>query len=141
MFLPSYDPITTGAVPYGGSHFGKGTTLLEIFYLSCTGNEASIGQCSYYSIPRATNYNSLNQIGVTLTSTSNNSAGVTCLGPTTNVPECCSGDVQLADGPSTREGRLKICKRDGYWASVCVNGIDKTAALIVCRSIGINATG
>ena len=64
-----------------------------------------------------------------------------CLGPTTNIPECTSGDVQLADGPSSREGRLKICKRDGYWASVCVNGIDKTAALIVCKSLRINATG
>ena len=139
MFLPSCDPITTGAVPYGGSHFGKGTTLLEIFNIYCIGNEASIGLCTYSSIPRGTNYNSYYRIGVT--STSNNSAGVTCLGPTTNVPECSSGDVQLADGPSTREGRLKICKIDGFWASVCVNGIDKTAALIVCRSIGINATG
>ena len=66
---------------------------------------------------------------------------MTCLGPTTNVPVCTSGDIQFADGPSSREGRLKICNSDGYWASVCVNGIDKTAALIVCKSLRINATG
>eukprot|EP00731_Ephydatia_muelleri_P032797 Em0024g341a len=109
--------------------------------MSCTGSEASIGQCSNSTIPRITNYNSRTWCGLYLTSTSNSSAGVTCLGPTTNVPECTSGDMQLADGPSSREGRLKICKRDGYWASVCANGIDKTAALIVCKSLRINATG
>eukprot|EP00731_Ephydatia_muelleri_P032917 Em0024g461a len=130
------------AIPYGGSYFGKGTTLLEVCNMSsCTGSEASIRQCSNSTIPRITNYNSRNWCGLYLTSTSNSSAGVTCLGPTTNILECTSGDIQLTDGPSSREGRLKICKRDGYWTSVCVNGIDKTAALIVCKSLRINATG
>ena len=128
-------------MPYGGSYFGKGTTLLEVFNVYCSGNEASIVQCSYSSVPRLTNYNIRNQIGITLYSTSNNSAGVSCLGPSTNIPECSNGDVLLADGPSTREGRLKICKRDGFWASVCVTGVNKTAALIICRSLGINTKG
>ena len=140
MYIESLIPLT-GAIPYGGSYFGKGTTLLEVCNMSCTGSENSIGQCPYSTIPRITNNNSDSWCGLYLTSTSNSSAGVTCLGPTTNIPECNSGDIQLADGPSSREGRLKICKRDGYWASVCVNGIDKTAALIMCKSLRINATG
>ena len=72
--------------------------------------------------------------------TSYNSAGVTCLGPNTNILGCTYGDIQLADGPSSRD-RLKICNRDGYWTSACVSGIDKTAALIVCKSLRLNATG
>ena len=137
----NYTTQLTGAIPYGGSYFGKGTTLLEIIYISCNGNETSIVQCSNSSVQRLTNYNIYNQYYVTLYSTSNNSAGVSCLGPSTNIPECSNGDVLLADGPSTREGRLKICKRDGFWASVCVTGVSKTAALIVCRSLGINTKG
>ena len=129
---------TTGAIPYGGYYFGKGKSLLEYYSVACTGNEATITQCSYSTIPRLTSIDYFYPNGY---STSNNSAGVSCLGPPTNIPECSNGDVILTEGPSTREGRLKICRRDGFWASVCVSGIDQTAALIVCRSLGLNATG
>ena len=129
---------TTGAIPYEGYYFGKGKSLLEYYSVACTGNETNITQCSYSTIPRQTSIEYFSPNGY---STSNNSAGVSCLGPSTNFPECSNGDVLLADGPSNSEGRLKICKRDGFWASVCINGIDKTAALIVCRSLGINASG
>ena len=53
---------------------------------------------------------------------------------------CSDGEVQLVDGASTLEGRLEICI-NGAWGTVCNDDFDSTAAMVVCRQLGIQESG
>ncbi len=50
------------------------------------------------------------------------------------------GEVRLADGPSSREGRVDICV-DGIWFTPCQDswGIEETR--VVCRELGFCQQG
>ena len=49
---------------------------------------------------------------------------------------CREGQVRLADGPNTREGRLEMCNR-GDWCGVAGNGtVRNSDAQVVCRDLG-----
>lgn len=50
------------------------------------------------------------------------------------------GDMRLADGGSSNEGRVEIYY-SGQWGTVCENMWDLTDASVVCRALGFrNAT-
>lgn len=55
-----------------------------------------------------------------------------------SIPECDHGDIRLADGRSSNEGRVEICV-DGKWGTVCNNRWDAMAALVACKQMGIPA--
>ena len=55
--------------------------------------------------------------------------------------ECTNDEMRLVDGRTGQEGRVEVCQ-EGLWGSVCDNGwLTQTSGLVVCRQLGINATG
>ena len=48
---------------------------------------------------------------------------------------CIHGDVRLADGSTSFEGRVEICI-DGTYGTVCDDFWDDTDAEVVCRQTG-----
>ena len=50
---------------------------------------------------------------------------------------CREGQIRLADGLNSREGRLEMCDMYGYWSRVAVNGtVRDSDAQVVCRELG-----
>ena len=53
---------------------------------------------------------------------------------------CTDGDVRLAGGSSTNDGRLQICY-GSVWGAVCYHNFDDNAATVVCKELGIANVG
>ena len=53
---------------------------------------------------------------------------------------CSSGSVRLTDGLIPTEGTVEVCN-DGAWNSVCDGGWGYQEAFVVCRQLGLPATG
>ena len=57
------------------------------------------------------------------------------------VAECTEGDVRLADGQNELEGRVEVCQ-EGLWGIPCgIGDWPKPNGIVVCRQVGVNATG
>ena len=56
-----------------------------------------------------------------------------------NCVEICSerGAVQLVGSANMTEGLLELCA-DGHWGTVCNDGFDTNAAMVVCRQLGFH---
>ena len=56
--------------------------------------------------------------------------------------ETCNenGAVRLVGSDKMTEGRLEICA-DGHWGTVCNDGFDTNAAMVVCRQLGFPDSG
>ncbi len=50
---------------------------------------------------------------------------------------CVEGDIRLAEGNLSTEGRVELCKH-GMWGTVCDNGWEKYEAKVVCRQLGFS---
>ena len=48
---------------------------------------------------------------------------------------CLYGDIRLADGPTSYEGRVEICIEETY-GTVCDDSWDDDDAEVVCRQLG-----
>ena len=48
---------------------------------------------------------------------------------------CTEGQVRLADGSTTYEGRVEVC-RGGVWVAIYDSGWSYYDALVVCRQLG-----
>ena len=53
---------------------------------------------------------------------------------------CTEGNLQLAGGQSSNEGRVEICI-NGVWGTVCDGGWDSSDATVVCRQLGFPGSG
>ncbi|XP_071498165.1 scavenger receptor cysteine-rich domain-containing protein DMBT1-like [Diadema antillarum] len=110
----------SGAVNYrAGAYFGQGTGSILLDNVACSGGESSLLLCGH------------NGIGVHNCGHSED-AGVECTPPDDGTP---NPPVRLADGPSSREGRVEVYA-DGQWGTVCDDSWDITDAKVVCRQLG-----
>lgn len=57
-----------------------------------------------------------------------------------NSPACTEGEIRLADGASSREGRVEICK-NSTWGTVCHSQWNHLDAKVVCRQLGLSEAG
>ena len=53
---------------------------------------------------------------------------------------CVEGDVRLAEGTTTLEGRVEICK-NSMWGTVCDQAWDKLDARVICHQLGFSVAG
>ena len=53
---------------------------------------------------------------------------------------CTEGDVRLLEGSTSLEGRVEVCKNNG-WGTVCDDGWGKSDATVVCRQLGLSVAG
>ena len=145
----------TGAIPVANSYFGRGTGALLLDYVSCTGHEQFLATCSN------------NGVGITSSSCNHyNDAGVQCPGkikmsrkwqhigvaimlcvanhfttdPVNATTPCTNGDIRLAGGLSSNQGRVEICYNN-QWGTVCDNSFTNIDARVVCRQLGFPALG
>ena len=49
---------------------------------------------------------------------------------------CDDGDVRLVDGFYNRSGRVEFCNQ-AEWGTVCDDGWNNEAAVVVCRQLGL----
>ena len=61
-------------------------------------------------------------------------AGVRC------ATGCHEGDVRLLEGSTKLEGRVEVCKNNG-WGTVCDDGWSKPDATVVCRQLDFSVAG
>ncbi|XP_062609505.1 uncharacterized protein LOC134271297 [Saccostrea cucullata] len=106
---------TGNAEAVTGGRFGMGTGKIWLDNVDCNGGENSIAQCRH-------------QVWGSNNCDHDEDVGVRC-GSTIESP------VRLAGGSTPYEGRLEVF-HEGRWGTVCNNGFDKTAAKIICNSIG-----
>ena len=53
---------------------------------------------------------------------------------------CSDGNIRLASGTSTNNGRVEICT-DGRWRTVCEHGWSEEDAVVTCRQLGYPSYG
>ena len=99
------------------SSFGPGNVPLKGTNFQCTGDEASITDCTYTPVDSDN------------CCSHSDEAGVRCN------PECSVGDVRLVDGSSDLEGRVEMCY-NGQYATVCDDSWSNYDASVLCASLG-----
>nr|XP_054763722.1 deleted in malignant brain tumors 1 protein-like [Lytechinus pictus] len=99
--------------------FGRGTGLIHLDSVSCTGLELTIQSCSH------------NGVGIH-NCNHGEDAGIRCSVPVTAPPQV---NVRLVDGDSPLNGRVEVLW-DGEWGTVCDDDWGIQDAQVVCRELG-----
>ena len=137
MKMCMHDLDCIGVEPFSQATFGQGAGRIWLDNVQCTGRERVLLSC-------------------TVSSSGNNScthardAGVRC--PTgigivfivvlefSTFVGCTEGEIRLLEGGNLREGRVEICKNNG-WGTVCHSGWTNVDARVVCRQLGYSVAG
>ena len=53
---------------------------------------------------------------------------------------CNNGEVRLEDGATENEGRVELCY-GGEWNTVCHDGVNDRAAMVVCSQLALPMYG
>lgn len=110
----------SAAVARNFAAFGAGTAPFVMDNVHCTGNESHLVNCSHLTFH--------NCVPV-------EAAGVHC-----NPPCLYEGELALAGGKTSMEGRVEICN-NGLWGTVCDDGFDAIDASVICRQLEFPSQG
>lgn len=112
-------------------------------FLSCTGNEKKLIDCSFIKFPFFVFHS--------------NDAGVKCFNDTTGNAHaftkletvisngvvggvCTLGEVRLVGGPTNSSGRVEVCF-DGQWGTLCGDRNSSSTANVICTQLGFASQG
>ena len=130
-----YVSSSSGAIPLTTSVFQRGNLKVPVLVTNifCLSGAATLQDCYYegtISISTSTSFSYYNSAV----------SGIICQGNATSETECIPGDTKLVGGSKVNEGRIEVCI-DGFWGTVCDEGWDDDDASVICRQLGLSATG
>ena len=115
----SFQFLCAAGVSFHSAYYGRGTGLIHLDSVACTGLESYLLNCSR---------------GRTITHCSHSKdAGVWCSSEI--AANCTHGDIRLMDGDVETEGRVEICYNN-RWGTVCHDNGDYRDAVVVCNQLG-----
>ena len=113
--------IPTGGGATTSSYYGRGSGLIVLDSVQCSGFESSLLGCQH------------NGIGVITYCDHSKDAGVWCSSlPAKN---CSNGELRLKGGHVVNEGRVEICYNN-RWGTVCHDNWSTQNAIVACRQLG-----
>ena len=132
--------------------FGSYTGPVLLDDIHCTGEEATLLDCSHASIGNhlcgpATDPNRSFQVAIKC-------KGILILHQIVipfirayclmyvccMLDDCVEGEVRLQDGTDPSNGRVEVCQ-NGTWGSVCASQWDLDDARVVCKQLGYSSDG
>ena len=128
------------AVPRYNAEFGVGSGPVLLQNVMCTGSEQRLLDCAIGGLGTST-CRHRDDAGVACAEGNNLTLSYSQLITShANIVGCAEGEVRLAGGDTTREGRVEICL-DNEWGTVCDQMWDATDAAIVCRQLQLASVG
>ena len=121
-FVCDFSLIISGAQPANLNYFTTNTSLsipVVAGDFNCTGDEGSLLDCGFSSTPSC---------GI------DDVVGVVC------ESACSDGDLRLANGSSSYDGRVEVCV-EGVWGTVCDDLWSTRDAEVICRQLGFSTIG
>ncbi|XP_064405891.1 uncharacterized protein LOC135350948 isoform X5 [Halichondria panicea] len=113
--------LSTDSLALGSAHFGRGTGIIVLDDVGCSGAEDRLIDCAKAST-------------VTCGNGHLEDAGVRC--QTGDIGTVCNyGEVRLVGGSNQYEGGVEVCIND-QWGTVCDNSWGTTDATLVCKQLG-----